>query len=84
MATVAPNSKIERFRRLIRNDQIRLGVLAIFIGALGGGTGIAFREAIGLVQTLFFGFSSVSIQMQQGYLPGSSFSPRRSAEFWSV
>jgi len=58
VATVAPNSKIERFRRLIRNDQIRLGVLAIFIGALGGGTGIAFREAIGLVQTLFFGFSS--------------------------
>ncbi|HAJ21300.1 MAG TPA: hypothetical protein DCL95_14790, partial [Rhodospirillaceae bacterium] len=58
VATVAPNSTIEWFRRLIKNDQIRLGLLAVFIGTLGGGAGIAFREAIGLVQTLFFGFSS--------------------------
>lgn len=57
MATDMPSKVIQHSRRLFESEQIRLGCLAILAGALGGGAGIAFREAIGLIQFLFFGFS---------------------------
>lgn len=58
MATVVPNAIAAQVRRLLHNDQIRLACLSVFVGGLGGGAGIAFRECIGLIQYLFFGFSS--------------------------
>ncbi len=56
MATVVPKVLTAHIQRLFQNDHIRLGVLAICAGALGGGAGIAFREAIQLIQLVAFGF----------------------------
>ncbi|MDP6772749.1 MAG: chloride channel protein [Rhodospirillales bacterium] len=44
-----------RLRRLVRNDQLILSVLALVVGAAVGGAVIAFREAIALVQAGFYG-----------------------------
>jgi len=43
-----------RLRRIVRNDQLILSVLALVVGVVGGGAVIVFREAIDLVQHLFF------------------------------
>ena len=58
MATVVSDKLAAQVKGLLHNHQIRLGSLAVLGGGLGGGAGIAFREAIGLIQYLFFGFSS--------------------------
>ena len=44
-----------RLRRLVRNDQLILSVLALVVGAAAGGAVIAFREAIAFVQMGFYG-----------------------------
>lgn len=44
-----------RLRRVIRNDQLILAVLALVVGAAAGGGVVLFREGIGLVQTVFYG-----------------------------
>lgn len=44
-----------RVRRIVRNDQLILAVLAVFVGACSGGAIILFREGISGVQTLFYG-----------------------------
>ncbi len=43
---------------LIRNEKIVLAGLAVVLGLLGGGSAIAFREAISAVQVLFYGDGS--------------------------
>jgi len=47
-----------RLRRLIRNDQLILSILAVFVGAVAGGGVIAIRELIDWVQGLVFGGTS--------------------------
>lgn len=42
-----------RLRKIIRNDQLILAVLALAAGALVGGSVIVFRLLIGLFQTVF-------------------------------
>ncbi len=44
-----------RLRRVLRNDQLILAILALVVGAAAGGSVILFREGIGLVQTVFYG-----------------------------
>ncbi len=44
-----------RLRRVIRNDQLILAILALAVGAATGGGVVLFREGIGLVQTVFYG-----------------------------
>ncbi len=44
-----------RLRRVIRNDQLIVAVLALVVGAAAGGAVILFREGIDLVQTVFYG-----------------------------
>ena len=44
-----------RLRKIVRNDQLILAVLALAAGALVGGAVIAFRLLINLFQTVFFG-----------------------------
>lgn len=51
-------SVVGGLRRLIRNDQLMLAVLAIAVGAAAAGGVIVFRELIVLAQTAFFGFGS--------------------------
>ncbi len=47
--------------RLTRHEQVVLSILAVVIGCIGGGSAIAFREALGGLQYLFYGFSSESV-----------------------
>ena len=49
---------LTRLRRFIRNDQLILSILAVFVGAAAGGGVIAIRELIDFVQGLTFGGSS--------------------------
>ena len=44
--------------RFTRHEQVVLSALAVVIGGIGGGSAIAFREGLGAVQYLFYGFSS--------------------------
>ncbi|RMD62649.1 MAG: chloride channel protein, partial [Alphaproteobacteria bacterium] len=46
-------------RRLGRNDQVILSVLAVTIGVAAGGAAIAFRTAITLIQRLGYGDGSI-------------------------
>lgn len=69
MATVVSGKLVRQAKSLLRNDQIRLGCLAVLAGALGGGAGIAFREAIGWIQYLFFGFHSERFHSNAADLP---------------
>jgi len=42
-------------RRILRNDQLVLALLSVFIGLVGGGMVIAFREGILFFQSNFYG-----------------------------
>jgi CIC family chloride channel protein len=44
--------------RFTRHEQVVLSALAVMIGGIGGGSAIAFREGLGAMQLLFYGFSS--------------------------
>jgi chloride channel protein, CIC family len=50
-----PSRLLMWVRKIVGNDQLILSLLAIVVGAAAGGAGIVLREAIGLVQTVFFG-----------------------------
>ncbi|MDH5411305.1 MAG: chloride channel protein, partial [Alphaproteobacteria bacterium] len=47
--------------RITRHEQVVLSMLAAVIGGIGGGAAIAFREGLGAVQYLFYGFSSEQV-----------------------
>lgn len=47
-----------RARRILRNDQLVLAILAVIVGGCSAGGIILFREAISLVQALFYGTGS--------------------------
>lgn len=54
-----PGEKVLRqLGRLARHEQIILMTLAAILGLIGGGSAIAFREAIDLFQLNFLGFAS--------------------------
>jgi len=44
-----------RLRKVIRNDQLILAVLALLVGGLIGGLIIVFRQLIGVFQIIFYG-----------------------------
>lgn len=44
--------------RFTRHEQVVLSALATVIGGIGGGSAIAFREGLGAIQYLFYGFRS--------------------------
>ena len=53
-----PRSGWRDWRRLARNEQVILSVLTGLVGAAAAGGVITFRELLGLVQLVFFGFAS--------------------------
>ena len=55
--------------RFSRNDQVVLALLALVIGAAAGGAAIAFRDAIGAVQWLAYGFSGENVATMAAALP---------------
>ncbi len=56
-------------RRVLRNDQLILAVLAVFVGACSGGAIILFREGISQVQLLFYGTGSERLYEHAATLP---------------
>ncbi len=58
-----------RVRRVFRNDQLVLAVLAVFVGACSGGAVIVFREGISLVQSIFYGSGSERLSEHAATLP---------------
>lgn len=55
--------------RFGRNDQVVLSILAVVIGAAAGGAAIAFRDAIGGIQWLAYGFSGEQVATLAAELP---------------
>jgi len=55
--------------RFGRNDQVVLSILAVVIGAAAGGAAIAFRDAIGGIQWLVYGFSGEQVATLAAQLP---------------
>jgi CIC family chloride channel protein len=58
-----------RLRRIIRNDQLILSILAVFVGAAAGGGVILIREGIDLVQAVFLGGTSENLIVHVTMLP---------------
>jgi len=59
----------ERLDRVTRHEQVILSVLAVIIGAIGGGSAIAFREALAGIQFIFYGYSEERVATLAGALP---------------
>ena len=55
------NRILMRLRRIIRNNQLILSILAVFVGAAAGGGVIAIRELINLIQGLSLGGTSENL-----------------------
>ncbi|UCH76039.1 MAG: chloride channel protein [Rhodospirillales bacterium] len=60
---------LERLDRVTRHEQVILSVLAVVIGAIGGGSAIAFREALAAIQFVFYGFAEERVATLAGALP---------------
>lgn len=58
---IRPSKLLMRFRRLILNDQLVLGILAVLVGSLTGGGVIVFRETIDIFQQLFWQVSGENL-----------------------
>lgn len=58
-----------RIRRIVRNDQLILAVLAVVVGACSGGAIILFREGISVVQTVFYGSGTERLSDHISSLP---------------
>ena len=58
-----------RLRRIVRNDHLVLSVLALVVGAAGGGAIIVFREGIDLVQLMFYGSAAKNLYAHAQGLP---------------
>jgi len=59
----------ERLDRVTRHEQVILSILAVIIGAIGGGSAIAFREALAGIQFIFYGYSEERVATLAGALP---------------
>ena len=55
------NRILMRLRRIVRNDQLILSILAVFVGVAAGGGVIAIRELIDLIQGLTLGGTSENL-----------------------
>lgn len=64
-----PQRLLIRFRRIFRNDQLVLAVLAILVGLAAGVGTILFRLLLGGVQFLAYGFPSERVAGLAAQLP---------------
>jgi len=60
---------LARLDRITRHEQVILSILAVLIGGIGGGSAIAFREGLGAVQFLFYGFADERVATLADALP---------------
>ena len=66
----SPIGLLESLRRLTRNVQVILSILAVAIGLMAGLAAIGFRYAIDYVQRLGFGFGGEQVATLADALPG--------------
>jgi len=64
-----PGEVLERLGRVGRHEQLLLSGLAVLVGLIGGVAAITFREAIGVFQYLFYGFSSELVHSHVSEMP---------------
>lgn len=69
MTRLRPGEVLQRLGRVGRHEQLLLAALAVFVGLIGGGAAIAFREAIGVFQLLFYGFASERVHSHVAEMP---------------
>ena len=69
MAQLEVSQILRRIGRLARHEQVILSILALFIGLIGGGCAIVFREGISMVQLASFGFASERVHTLAAALP---------------
>jgi CIC family chloride channel protein len=69
IASLTRRRLLVRLRRLIRNEQLLLSLPALVIGAGAAAGAIAFREAIGHVQLLFYGIRGEQLYSWAAALP---------------
>ncbi|MCH8155818.1 MAG: chloride channel protein, partial [Proteobacteria bacterium] len=65
----SPVGLLDSLRRLTRNVQVILSLLAVAIGLMAGLAAIGFRYAIDFVQRLGFGFGGEQVATLAGALP---------------
>ena len=58
-----------RLRRIVRNDHLILSLLALLVGAAGGGAVIVLREGIDLTQLLFYDSATKNLYAHAQDLP---------------
>jgi CIC family chloride channel protein len=63
------NRLLTRLRRVVKNDQLILSVLAVLVGAIAGGGTILLREGIALFELLAFGPGSADMLERISALP---------------
>jgi chloride channel protein, CIC family len=66
---IRPSRLLMRLRKVVRNDQLILSILAVGVGIAGGGAVIVFREGIDLIQSLAFGSGDARLFVLAGALP---------------
>ncbi len=69
MRIQALEQPLRRLGRLVKNEQVILTILSALIGTAGGACAIAFREVLGLAQTVALGFGSESFYSLANGLP---------------
>jgi CIC family chloride channel protein len=70
MLTFPRPSKSLRFvRRILRNDPLLIGILAVALGWLVGGAIVAFREGVALIQWVFYGTADERLYRAAAMLP---------------
>ncbi|MDP6429846.1 MAG: chloride channel protein [Rhodospirillales bacterium] len=69
LPAIRPSRILMRMRRLVRNDQLILAVLAVVVGALAGLGTVVLRQGIVLVQSISFGTGAENLISYVGQLP---------------
>ncbi|MEE9544887.1 MAG: chloride channel protein [Rhodospirillales bacterium] len=60
---------LRRLRKIVGNEQLILAILALAVGAAGGGAVILFRQGIAQVQNLFYGSTGERLFVHAQTLP---------------
>lgn len=63
------NILLNRMRRLVKSEQLVLSILALVVGAMGGGGAILFRDGLLFVQSLVYGTGDEALHTYLRALP---------------
>ncbi|MFV1852237.1 MAG: chloride channel protein [Thalassospira sp.] len=63
------NILLNRMRRLVKSEQLVLSILALVVGAMGGGGAILFRDGLLFIQSLVYGTGDEALHTYLRALP---------------